>query len=68
MNLKDKYIRALQEAGFIKSTPELIGEFIGFLVIIGLIAWGMVAFFSLSWGQALLISWMYNQMIVVFSK
>ena len=62
MNLKDKYIRGLREVGFTN-----IGEFIGFLIIIGLIAWGLIAFFSLSWGQALLISWMYNQMIVVFS-
>lgn len=46
-------------------TNQEIGATIGFYLIVGLIGWALVSFFSLTWGQALVISWMYNKLIDV---
>jgi len=29
---------------------------------VGLMGWALVSFFPLTWGQALIISWMYNKL------
>ena len=44
-------------------TNQEIGETIGFYIIVGLLGWALVSFFPLTWGQALIISWMYNKFI-----
>ena len=46
-------------------TYKEIGETIGFYIAIGLVSWALVSFFSLTWAQALIISWMYNKLIDV---
>jgi len=46
-------------------TKQEIGETIGFYFIVGLMGWALVSFFPLTWGQALIISWMYNKLIDV---
>lgn len=47
------------------TTSEMIGEVIGFLIIVGLFGWALVSFFPLTWGQALIISWMFNKLLDV---
>jgi len=32
---------------------------------VGLLGWALVSFFPLTWGQALIISWMYSKLIDV---
>jgi hypothetical protein len=49
-------------------TNEAIGETIGFLIVVGLIGWALVSFFPLTWGQALIISWMFNKLINVLEQ
>jgi hypothetical protein len=45
-------------------TNGLIGETIGFYIVVGLVGWALVSFFPpLTWVQALIISWMYNKLI-----
>lgn len=39
-----------------------IGATIGFYIVVGLVGWALVSFFPLTWGQALIISWMYNKL------
>jgi len=46
-------------------TNEEIGETIGFYIFVGVLGWALVSFFSLTWAQALIISWMYNKLIDV---
>jgi hypothetical protein len=46
-------------------TNQEIGETIGFYIIVGVLGWALVSFFSLTWAQALIISWMYNKLIDV---
>ena len=50
---------------FKPTTSEIIGELIGFVFIVALLGWALVFFFPLTWGQALVISWMYNKLIDV---
>lgn len=38
---------------------ELIAKLIGELLVLVLIAWAFVAAFSLTWGQAILITYLY---------
>ena len=44
-------------------TKQEIGATIGFYIIVGLLGWALVSFFPLTWGQALIISWMFNKLI-----
>jgi len=46
-------------------TKHEIGATIGFYIIVGLLGWALVSFFPLTWGQALIISWMFNKLIDV---
>jgi hypothetical protein len=46
-------------------TNKEIGEIIGFYIIVGVLGWALVSFFPLTWTQALIISWMYNNLIDV---
>ena len=46
-------------------TKHEIGVTIGFYIVVGLVGWALVSFFPLTWGQALIISWMYNKLIDV---
>ena len=41
------------------SIYSIIAEIIGDYVIVFLITWGLVSAFALTWGQALMISWMF---------
>ena len=43
-------------------TNQEIGATIGFYIVVGLVGWELVCFFLLTWGQALIISWMYNKL------
>jgi len=43
-------------------TKHEIGEAIGFYIFMGLLCWALVSFFPLTWGQALIISWISNWM------
>lgn len=62
----DKELRKkLETLGLIKSTEERIGEFVGFLLIVALLGWAIVSFFHLNWGQAIVISYMFNSLINV---
>lgn len=49
-------------------TNEQIGETIGFLIVVGLIGWALVSFFPLTWGQALVISFMFNKLLDVMEN
>lgn len=60
MRPSDKLIKAMQDAGFLKSNTEIIIDIIWFWMMVGILAGAFVLFFSLSWGKALLISWMFN--------
>jgi hypothetical protein len=44
---------------------QRIGETIGFYIAVGVLGWALVSFFSLTWAQALIISWMYSKLIDV---
>jgi hypothetical protein len=44
---------------------QRIGETIGFYIVVGVLGWALVSFFSLTWAQALIISWMYSKLIDV---
>ncbi len=61
--------KSLPKCFVIKRTTEMtkheIGETIGFYIFVGLMGWALVSFFPLTWGQALIISWMYNKLIDV---
>ena len=46
-------------------TKQEIGATIGFYIFVGLVGWALVSFFPLTWGQALIISCMYNKLIDV---
>ena len=46
-------------------TKHEIVETIGFYIFVGLMGWALVSFFSLTWAQALTISWMYSKLIDV---
>jgi hypothetical protein len=46
-------------------TKQEIGETIGFYIVVGVLGWALVSFFSLTWAQALIISWMYSKLIDV---
>jgi len=46
-------------------TKQEIGATIGFYIFVGLVGWALVSFFPLTWGQALIISLMYNKLIDV---
>ena len=50
---------------FKPTTSEVIGEVIGFLIIVALLGWALVSFFPLAWGQALVISWMFTKLLDV---
>ena len=45
-------------------TNYAIGETIGFFLVVGLLGWALVSFFPLTWGQALIISWVINKLFV----
>ena len=53
------YRKFMQQMGLVPSASEVIAEVISNLIITGLFGWAIVSFFSLTWGQALVISWMY---------
>ena len=57
--------KSMEQLGLVKSTNEVIGEVIGFLVIVALLGWALVSFFPLTWGQALVISWMFQKLLDV---
>jgi hypothetical protein len=44
-------------------TKHEIEATIGFYIVVGLLGWALVSFFPLTWGQALIISWMYSKLI-----
>ena len=46
-------------------TKQEIGATIGFYIVVGLMGLALVSFFPLTWGQALIISWMFNKLIDV---
>jgi hypothetical protein len=46
-------------------TKHEIVETIGFYIFVGLMGWALVSLFPLTWGQALIISWMFNKLIDV---
>jgi len=50
---------------FKPTIPELIGEVLGFLVIIALLGCAIVSFFPVTWGQALIISWAFTKLLDV---
>jgi hypothetical protein len=50
---------------FKPTIPELIGEVMGFLVIVALLGWAIASFFPLTWGQALVISWAFTKLLDV---
>ena len=49
-------------------TDQEIGATIGFYIIVGLMGWALVSFFPLTWGQALIISWVFNKLLSVLSN
>lgn len=49
-------------------TNKEIGETIGFFIVVGLLGWGLVSFFPLTWGQGLIISLMFNKLLDVIGK
>jgi hypothetical protein len=51
--------------GDYQMTNQEIGEAIGFYIFVGLMGWALVSFFPLTWGQALIISWMFTKLIDV---
>lgn len=53
---------------FKPTTSEMIGEVIGFLVVVALYGWALVSFFPLTWGQALVISWAFTKLLDVLSN
>ena len=55
-----EFRKTLERLGLVKTRYEIIGEVIGNLIAVGLIGLGLVSLFTLSWGQALLISWLFN--------
>ena len=44
-------------------TKHEIGATLGFYIFVGLMGLALVSFFPLTWGQALIISWMYNKFV-----
>jgi hypothetical protein len=46
-------------------TKHEIEATIGFYIFVGVLGWALVSFFSLTWAQALTISWMYSKLIDV---
>ena len=50
---------------FKPTIEEIIGEVLGLLFIIALLGWALVSFFPVTWGQALVISWMFNKLLDV---
>ena len=62
MNLSVKSENSTEK---IEMTKQEIGETIGFYIFVGLMGWALVSFFPLTWGQALIISWMFNKLIDV---
>ena len=51
--------------GLAKSIPEMIGEVIASCIDVVLLGWSLVSFFPVTWGQALIISWMFNKLLGV---
>ena len=41
------------------SIYSIIGAILGDYVIVFLVTWGLVSAFALTWGQGLMISWMF---------
>ena len=62
MNLSVKSENSTEKT---EMTKHEIGEAIGFYIFVGLMGWALVSFFPLTWGQALIISWVYNKLIDV---
>lgn len=54
-----------EQLGSVKSNNEIIGETIGFFLVVGLFGWALVSFFPLTWGQALIISWVIHKLFDV---
>ena len=63
--MNNDFKKRMIDLGLAKSTQELIGEAIGFFVVVALLAWALVSFFPLTWGQAFIISWMFNSLLEV---
>lgn len=63
--MTNDFRKIMVELGLAKSIPELIGEVIGFVIIVVLLGWALVSFFPVTWGQALIISWMFNKLLDV---
>ena len=56
----DKDTQKLKERlGLVPTTADVIADVISNLIVTGPLGWALVFFFSLTWGQALVISWMY---------
>ena len=51
--------KLMEQLGLVPSTTDVIADVISNLIVTGLLGWALVFFFSLTWGQALVISWMY---------
>jgi hypothetical protein len=59
MNLSVKSENSTEKT---EMTKHEIGATIGFYIVVGLLGWALVSFFPLTWGQALIISWMFNKL------
>ena len=46
-----------------ETVGEAIGQAIVFCIVVGLLGWALVSSFPITWGQALVISWMFNKLI-----
>lgn len=67
MNEKN-FRETLVRLGLAKSNTEVIVDVILNIIVFILIGWAIVSFFSLTWGQALLISWMFRTLINVIKN
>lgn len=63
--MTNDFRKIMVELGLAKSIPELIGEVIGFVIIVVLLGWALVTYFPLTWGQAVIISWMFTKLLDV---
>ena len=67
MNEKN-FREKLVQLGLAKSNTEVIADVIFNIIVFILIGWAFVSFFSLTWGQALLISWMFETLIAAIKN
>lgn len=67
-NFNDDYRKKLEMLGLVKTNAEIIGEIIGFLLVIVILAGALATCFSLTWGQSFVISYMFNTLVSVIQK